>query len=407
VKIAVVSDWLAERMGYVENCLPKALAALGHEVHLVTSNAQIYYNSPIYKETYEPFIGPPLVATGTKQHDGYTLHRLELGNGRHPLWKGARHVPGLISTLWRLKPDIVQALEIACPTTYELACARPALGYRFFLEAHIHASVYSGGEAPSVKAYLYERLIDVFNRVTSAAVDKCYPISSDAAKVAIEHFRMRPGKVEVSSLGVDTDLFRPPTDAAAQDQRCALRRKLGFADTDVVCVYTGRLTVDKGPLILAEAVDGLVRKGLPVRGLFVGNGTADDIRRLKACHGCVLHPFVPTRDLPPFYWAAELGVWPRQESTSQLDAAACALPLILSDRVEVHERIDRNGITYREGDVASLAAAIESLLDPERRRRMGEIGSERMLAGFSWRNVATRRIQDYQAALRTSRRWAP
>jgi glycosyltransferase involved in cell wall biosynthesis len=386
-------------MGYVENCLPKALASLGHEVHLVTSNAQTYYNAPFYKETYEPFIGPPLVETGTKQHDGYTLHRLQMGNGAHPLWKTARHIPGLISTLRRLRPDVVQALEIACPTTYELAMARPLLGYRLFLEAHMHASVHSKGRLPGAKARIYDLLMDTFNRVTSAAVEKCYPISSDAAKVAIDHYRMHPKKVEIASLGVDTDLFRPPLDEAARVRRRDLRRTLGVADSDVVCVYTGRLTVDKGPLVLAEAIDSLARRGLPFRGLFVGNGTADDLRRLSACQGCVLQPFVPTRDLPQFYWAADIGVWPKQESTSQLDAAACALPLILSNRVEVRERIDGNGITYEEGDVASLARAIESLADPERRRQMGAIGSERMLAHFSWRSLAAKRASDYEAAL--------
>ena len=82
MRIAIISDWFSEKMGYSENCLPKALAALGHEVHLVTSDAQVYFDSPFYAETYEPFIGPPVVPTGVRDHDGYVLHRLPHGRFR-------------------------------------------------------------------------------------------------------------------------------------------------------------------------------------------------------------------------------------------------------------------------------------------------------------------------------------
>jgi len=69
MRIVVVADWFSEKMGYSENCLPKALASLGHEVHLVTTEAQVYYNQPTYRATYEPFIGPPIVPRVVKAHD--------------------------------------------------------------------------------------------------------------------------------------------------------------------------------------------------------------------------------------------------------------------------------------------------------------------------------------------------
>jgi hypothetical protein len=57
MRIAIISDWFSEKMGYAENCLPKALASLGHEVHLITSNVQPYFNSPNYRETYDLLSG--------------------------------------------------------------------------------------------------------------------------------------------------------------------------------------------------------------------------------------------------------------------------------------------------------------------------------------------------------------
>jgi glycosyltransferase involved in cell wall biosynthesis len=399
MRIAVITDWFSEKMGYSENCLPKALASLGHDVHLVTTDAQIYFDTPTYKSTYEPFIGPPLVPRVVKQHDGYTLHRLAIGSG-HPIWRSGRYIKSLIPTLKSIKPEIVQTFDVDCHSTRDAALASHLLRYRFFMEAHTHASVFAPSAVSGrLRNRVRGKLMAAVTRMSSSAVAvKCYAISSDAAKIAVDHLGVQAEKVEVCSLGVDTELFTP-LDDSNQEVRRRVRAELNFAETDVVCVYTGRLTADKGPLVLARAIDQLARRGLPFRGLFVGSGTQADLDAIQSCAGCVIRAFVPFRDLPPYYWASDIGVWPKQESTSQLDAAACGLPLIISDRTDVPERIDGNGLTYREDDAADLAARLESLSDPELRRRMGAIGSARIRERFSWRVVAERRVSDYEASL--------
>jgi len=108
--------------------------------------------------------------------------------------------------------------------------------------------------------------------------------------------------------------------------------------------------------------------------------------------------------LAPFYWAADVGVWPKQESTSQLDAAACGLPLIVSNRVAVVERVTGNGLLYDEADPDDLARKIVALDDPEVRQRMSAVGVEKVQRNFSWRRIAAERIDAYQAALGPSRR---
>ena len=54
MKIVFLSVWFSEKMGYIENCLPKELVALGNEVHVVSTTAQVYYNDPDYLSVYEP-----------------------------------------------------------------------------------------------------------------------------------------------------------------------------------------------------------------------------------------------------------------------------------------------------------------------------------------------------------------
>jgi glycosyltransferase involved in cell wall biosynthesis len=210
---------------------------------------------------------------------------------------------------------------------------------------------------------------------------------------------MSRAKTTVCSLGVDTQLFREPTDDAARQSREKLRGELGFGPSEIVCVYTGRFSGDKDPVCLARAVDRLVQDGRPFRALFVGNGTAEQIAAISACRGSVVHGFVPVRDLPPYYWASDVGVWPKQESTSQLDAAACGLPLVVSDRIGTPERVDGNGLLYREGDSDDLAAQLRTLEDGPLRARMGAAGSAKVRERFSWIRIAKERVTDYERAL--------
>jgi glycosyltransferase involved in cell wall biosynthesis len=112
------------------------------------------------------------------------------------------------------------------------------------------------------------------------------------------------------------------------------------------------------------------------------------------------------RELPPYYRAAEIGVWPTQESMSMLDAAACALPIIVNDTLIARERIEGNGITYRLNDADDLAEKIRWLSDPDRRRELGSTGARRMVELFSWGAIARRRLADYEAAVAARRRGA-
>ena len=56
MKIILVTDWFSEKMGYSENCLAEALGILGHEVHVVTSTANVYCDSPDYDNVYRPLV---------------------------------------------------------------------------------------------------------------------------------------------------------------------------------------------------------------------------------------------------------------------------------------------------------------------------------------------------------------
>ena len=396
MKIVFLQVWHGENMGYSDSFLPPAVAALGHEVHLVASNVRPYFTSEMYREVYEPHFGPPIVPCGvTRQSNGVSVHRLP-----HAWYRGMLRIRGLYRKLAELRPDVVQTFGLNVCVNHEAALYKPLLGYRLFCEARVHRSVfaYANSSAP-LRTHLYWRLRKyVLGRFVSLMTTRCHPISADCAEIAVRFFGMSPHKIEVAPLGTDTNLFRPPQTRAEHDARCTLRQQLGFRDNEIVCIYTGRLTRDKGPLVLAHAVVRLVAEGAPFRGLFVGHGPPGIAERIRQSPGCVVRPFVPAAELAPLYQAADLAVWPKQESTSQIDAAASGLPLILSHNVRVTERIEGNGLTYSEGDSDDLADKIRGLRNPELRQRMAAVGRQRAVALFDWRRLAARRVADYVAA---------
>jgi len=397
MRIVIISDWFAEKMGYAENCLPKALASLGHEVHLVTSNVQVYFDSPNYKEIYEPFIGPPVVPCETKQLDGYTLHRLP-----YTRWRGRLRIQGLLAKLRSLRPQIVQTFDAWSVTTYEAALAKPVLRYKLFTGNHICASVFplANGTAVMGKRARVKWFATVSRpgRLVSYLTEKCYPATVDCADIALRFLGVQERKISVCPLGVDTQSFSPVANEAARNARLELRRQLGFAPTDIVCIHTGRFSQDKNPLCLAQAIERLVSQAESFRGLFLGGGPQESA--IRACPGSVVHPFVSARDLPPFYRAADIAVWPTQESTSMLDAAACGIPLVISDHVAAIERVQGNGIKYQESDPGDLSRALLSLRDVGARAQLGDFGAVKMAREFSWTSIAHRRLEDYKAVLR-------
>lgn len=400
MRIAIVTQWFSERMGYAENCLSKSLATLGHEVHVVTSTAQVYFSAPYYRTVYEPYLGPPILSPGTKALDGFMVHRLPLQQ-----WHNRFRLVGLLSTLRGLQPDIVQTFHATGLTTYVAALGRLICGHRLFTGNHDVRSVFAPARL-TVTPGLATRAgwlvgMSLPGRVVNWLTEKCYAVTPDAVDIATRFYGVSQSKVELSPLGVDTTLFYPPRDTASCEKRQALRHDLGFAESDVVCIYTGRFTSIKNPGCLAAAIRALQGQRRSFRGLFVGHGPQAEM--LMTSPGCVVRPFMPYHELPDYYRAADIGVWPMEESTSMLDAAACGLPLITNGQLQALDHLAGGWLPYQAGDPADMQTALLALQDGKERQRMGQVGAEVIRRLYSWDSIAKRRLDDYQAALGLAR----
>jgi len=396
MRIVLVSDFYTVGMGYIENGLTKALAALGHDVHVVASNLNVYGNLDEYDAAYGKFLGPAECICEEFSIDGYTVHRL-------PHQRVGRYVRinGLISKLRQLSPDIIQVSSAAGVNTFAIALSRGFIKGRLFSGCHQSNSLVQpyllGGPRFSMKRGLFAITRTLPGWLTAKLTETCYAVTHDCAVNAHQMYGVPKHKVKLVPLGVDTELFRPATTTSEVARRRKTRGEFGFAERDIVCLYTGRLSKVKNPLMIANAIRQLRERGRDYRALFVGEG--EQAEPIQASGGSQVIPFTRHHALPSIYQAADLAVWPVQESISMLDAAATGLPLVVPERMAERECVKDNGMSFREGDQDDLIRVLLELKDPAARAALGAIGAKKMREQCSWTRIAELRVHDYENVL--------
>ena len=342
MRVVLLSETYPKDMGYLVTLLPKYLARLGAEVHLVVLDLPPYHYLPDYRRTYSSFVDPRLpVAGSVEQVDGYTVHVLA-----HHRWFGYAAPSGLIAKLRGLKPDVVYS-SVAIGWLPLLALAgKWLLGYRLFTGSHTAAIMFPlaarrhpwlkpEGLACLLARWLPGRLVSLFTRA-------CYAPTRDCGAIAARFFGVQRNKLRIVHLGVDHEVFHPRR-AGDDAERAAPRAELGLGPDEIVCIYTGKMTEWKNPLLVADAVAALRSRGRPYRALFIGEGAQRET--IAARPDCVVLDLMPYRRLGRYFRAADIAVWPTNESTSMLDAAACGLPIVVSDR-HYRDHVDGNGRVY-------------------------------------------------------------
>jgi phosphatidylinositol alpha-1,6-mannosyltransferase len=83
-----------------------------------------------------------------------------------------------------------------------------------------------------------------------------------------------------------------------------------------------------------------------------------------------------------------------------LEAAACGLPVLAGDSGGSPETVVPGVTGYVAADQAALEEGLRLLLDdPARAREMGRAGRERVLAEYTWEQVAGRLAAGLEAAV--------
>ena len=397
LRIVIVVETFAKDMGYVSNTLPKYLSRLGHRVDLVTSEKLPYFQKGSGNNVFgSDFAARNQNQIGRQSIDGYTVHTVPSVQTF-----GYSRLQGLHEKLAELAPDLVCIFVAVGWIPLDSARSARRLGFRLVIGNHTgktHFPLFQSNSAwysaASIKNFVLRTLPGRF--FIGPVAHHCVVPTVDCADIATDFFGIARKSIQVLNLPVDTDFFRPIATTADAAERQALRSSLGFSGDATVCVYSGKFTQAKNPLVLLRAVEILAGAGHDVRALFIGAG-----EQMAALSGNPLGsviPFLPFSELGRYFRAADIGVW-MDESISYLDAAASGLPLVLGDTVKDISHLVEFTSVFEANNAQSLAAKILPLLDPTRRRQTGHNAAALAFERFSALRYTQRRVACFHAAL--------
>ncbi len=180
-----------------------------------------------------------------------------------------------------------------------------------------------------------------------------------------------PALVRPLPRWVDTGVFTP----AMRDP--ALRRKFG-GDGETRFLYTGRVSAEKNLLLLADAFRDLIDSGASCRLIVVGDGPyRKEMEGALTGYPACFTGYLRGDELVAAYASCDVFVFPSGTDTFGnvvLEAQACGLPVIVSDRGGPQELVDagKSGFITPEGNQAELVRAMRRFVEnPSLATKMG------------------------------------
>lgn len=338
----------------------------GYEVHVVTSP------------------GPQVATLEQLVH---AVHPLPMHRGVSP----RQDLVGLVRWLLlliRLRPQVVLGGTPKAGLLSMLAARVMRVPRRTYLLQGLRLEGSSG---------LQRRILALMERLASRCSHRVVAVSPSLAR-EYERLGLNAGRdVFVphhgSSHGVDTERFRPePGDLA-------LGARIGLTAEVPVVAFVGRLTADKGPDTLIQALSSVAASGTRVQLLVLGAQDEPDsqtyLARLEQLGErvgvLVLGHF---DDIRPYLALADLLVLPtRREGMPNvvLEAAAMGKPSVTTTATgAVDSVVDGvTGLLVDPDDGEAMGRAIARLLaDAELRQQMGRASRERVVRDFQPAQVA-------------------
>jgi glycosyltransferase involved in cell wall biosynthesis len=218
--------------------------------------------------------------------------------------------------------------------------------------------------------------------------------SSDSTRRdVIAEFGMSPDNIRVVHLGVDGEVFRPYPEIARKTNRL-----MATASADVplkglvylVRAYHELLKTRPG---LELTIIGKLREG-PTAKLLAELGIAEKVQFLSG---------LTDVSIAKLYAEATIAVAPSVYEGfgfPPAEAMACGVPVVATDGGALPEVIGDAGVIVPKKNPAALATAIGALLDdPARQNALGAMGRARIHERFLWSRCAANLVSIYEEAI--------
>jgi len=246
--------------------------------------------------------------------------------------------------------------------------------------------------------------LQAFTRATARRADRILASSEHTRRDVIDILSVPPERVEVVHLGIDERMMRPQTDAQRMEQ---FRRRRSLPER--IILFVGTLEPRKNLPTLIAAYGRLVARHHIPHTLVVAGGKGwyyehieEAVQRLGLTERVIFPGYVPDEELPMWYSAADLFVYPSLYEGfgfPPLEAMACGTPVVVADTSSLPEVVGRAGLLFPPDDVEALAEIMYHMLEDEGlRARCRAEGLDRAQS-FTWRHVAERTTQIYHSVL--------
>jgi len=375
-------------LGRHVGALARALAADGHEVHVVTRDLP---DAPEVRDAVEDGVhvvrvpeAPPVI--GFDQLVSWVLafnNRIQAVAGR----------------LLRERPfDVVHAHD----WLVGYAAAGLKETWDVPVVATIHATEYGRhqGWLPGQMSKLIHQ-VEWWLTYEARRVIVCSRYMRDELE---RIFALPADKLDVVPNGVDVRDF-----AVDADEALAMRRELTGPRTRMI-LYAGRLEYEKGVQTLLEALQEVRSRVGPTRLFVAGVGTYSEelrreVRRRKLQRHVRFTGFLADRELRLHFGAADVAVAPSIYEPFGLvavEAMACGTPVVVGDTGGLREIVaDGSGLAFTPQDAGELAEALTRVLtDPDLAAELVRRGTARARDRYDWSAVARRTVEVYAQAAR-------
>jgi len=394
MKILHVTSFFQPGMGYQENCLAPAQARLGHDVTIITSDRMPAEATLMGKKS----------TPSDEYADGVSVIRLPSPGQWHAHnWV---YLKGLWPRIRSIAPDIIHAHNIVTIPTWQVLSGNRRRRYPLVLDDHNN---YFNIEPYSLaKRIFYGVFRYALRPLWIGSVGRVMPMSHEVRRLIRTEFGIPERLTTLVHLGADPQRFHRDPEAGA-----AIRDRLRIPRDAVLIVNAGKITRSKDNHVLLEAMAEIVPKQPRAHLLMIGDAPRDYcaelealIARLDLNSNVTWVPFADNAELPSFYSAADIGVWPGDWSITVLEAASCALPLVLPNReYALYSVGNDNGLLFERGNAHALAEALSNLIaSPALRETMGGKSRALIESSLNWDAIAAQTIAIYKEVIEGAHR---
>lgn len=249
---------------------------------------------------------------------------------------------------------------------------------------------------------------DRIGRRSIGSVSRFIAVNKGVASIYQLHFGVEESKFDyITQLGVDVDLFKPPTRAIKRE----LRRKLSLTNGEFLIGYCGRIIEGKGVRELIEAVRWarrVTKTNLELVLLGSGDLREELSREAKATKWLHLLPVVPHDRVAAFLKCLDVFVLPSRikayhvehDAHALLEALSTGLPCIGTSSGVIPEILKDVGLVTEPENAEALKDCLVMLVKDRRLTdRYARDGRKKVLNLYSNESVASMTYDVYRKAL--------